>query len=57
MGVVNKEGREVIPLEYDRIDSWDDSIYVKKDKKWGCMNKEGEIVIPIKFGKKDRRKD
>lgn len=46
-GILNNEGKEIIPCIYDYIDTnpWSDLIEVKKDEKIGFVNFEGKEVI------------
>lgn len=49
-GFVNKKGEEVVPLKYDKVESFSEGMAkVYKDGKYGFINKNGEFIIPMKF--------
>ncbi len=51
-GILNNEGEEIVPFEYEDIVSLSFSgglIGIKKNGKWGFINRNGETVIPIKY--------
>jgi hypothetical protein len=48
-GVVNKAGKEIVPLAYSTISLVDGYLYFEKDGKWGVMNSSGTIIIPAQF--------
>ncbi len=49
-GMVNFDGKIIIPCEYDTIYSPINGIIrCKKNKKWGCLNEKNEIIIPFEF--------
>lgn len=45
-GVINKSGVQLIPMNYDLIRVESETIFGKKDNKWGLFSKEGTILIP-----------
>ena len=46
-GVINTEGKEVVPCIYDMVNSFHDELAaVCKNDKWGYVNTKGELVIP-----------
>lgn len=46
-GVINTEGKEVVPCIYDMVNSFhDDLAAVCKNDKWGYVNTKGELIIP-----------
>ena len=46
--------REVIPLQYDHIDSFDEGLArVKVNDKWGFIDKKGKEVIPLQYDRVD----
>ena len=49
-GVINTEGKEVVPLKYDDVDYFSEGLAaVKLNGKWGFVDKEGKEVIPLKY--------
>ncbi len=50
-GYIDKNGNEVIPLEYDMASNFAKKNYakVKKDGKWGYINNKGKEIIPIEY--------
>lgn len=50
MGLIDREGREVIPPEYDDL-SWDGSRYATVDKGGlhGCLDRMGQVVVPLEY--------
>lgn len=47
-GFINKYGKKIIPVNYDKIRSIDENLIVaKKGDKWGFINLENETVIPF----------
>ncbi len=50
-GYINKQGKVIIPLQYDfRLGTFHDGLaYVKKDGKYGFIDKNGKIIIPLKY--------
>ncbi len=50
-GVINKSGRLVIPLIYDRIDPfWSGVALAIKAKKYGVLNTAGKTIVPFNYG-------
>ena len=49
-GVINTEGKEVVPLKYDDVEYFHEGLAaVKLNGKWGFVDKEGKEVIPLKY--------
>lgn len=50
MGLIDREGREVIPPEYDDL-SWDGSRYATVDKggMHGCLDRMGRMAVPLEY--------
>ncbi len=51
-GLVDKENKQIIPLEYDEMDRFvypDKIIWAKKDNKWGALDYKGTLVIPFEY--------
>lgn len=50
MGLIDREGREVIPAEYDDL-SWDGSRYAYVDRggRHGCLDRTGRVVVPLEY--------
>lgn len=50
-GVVNTEGKEIVPLQYEEIDQTfgNNSIAVRQQEKWGLVDFEGKIIIPFMY--------
>ncbi|MFC0392653.1 WG repeat-containing protein, partial [Paenibacillus mendelii] len=49
-GYIDKEGKVVIPFEYDNTQLFTEGFAaVNKDDKWGFVNKKGEVVIPLEY--------
>ena len=47
-GVIDAEGRVIVPLEYDFVGNMsEDIIVVSKDGLYGCFDKDGKLVIPL----------
>ena len=50
MGYINKNGTEVIPLQYERAYNFNKGLApVKKSGRYGYINKRGQVVIPLKY--------
>lgn len=46
-GIINTEGKEVVPCIYDMVHPFNDGLaVVLKNDKWGYVNTKGELVIP-----------
>jgi len=54
-GFVDKVGKEVIPIKYDKINHGfhDGIISILKDRKWGYINSNNEIMIPFIYDEAD----
>ncbi len=50
MGLIDRDGRTVIPPEYDDL-SWDGSRYATVDKGGlhGCLDRTGRVVVPLEY--------
>ena len=50
-GALNRKGRLIIPIEYDRIDRYNDPqlIPVLKDFLWAVYNAAGQLIIPFEY--------
>lgn len=50
MGLIDREGRAVIPPEYDDL-SWDGSRYATVDKGGlhGCLDRTGRVAVPLEY--------
>lgn len=47
-GVLNVDGRVIVPVEYDYVGRMsEDIIIVKQEDKYGCFDKEGKLVTPV----------
>lgn len=51
-GIINKQGKEVISIQYEEIAEWGNSmIAVKQYDKWGYCNIAGQLTISCRFDK------
>ena len=48
-GVIDLNGKLIIPLQYDSIISLMDFFYVKKNNKWGALNNNGNTIVPLQY--------
>lgn len=51
-GLINLDGKQILPIEYDEISAIngiENSLKIKKDGKYGIANSEGTIVIENKY--------
>lgn len=49
-GVINTEGKEVVPCVYDLVGSFNEELAVVcKNDKWGFVNTKGELAIPCTY--------
>lgn len=49
-GVIDKNGKELIPITYDYVNyAYNNFFVVSKGNKWGLLNSRNKIVIPIKY--------
>lgn len=47
-GVVDSEGRIILPIEYDHIGEMQEDIIVAgKDWYYGCFDKQGNVIVPL----------
>lgn len=58
-GLMNEQGRLVIPCEYDALlyDGLSNLVWVKKNGKMGYINLQNQIVVPIVYDAVERIKD
>lgn len=53
-GVLNKDGKSITRLIYDRIDDYGfvcGRLAVRRNAKWGFINRKGQEVIPCIYDK------
>lgn len=48
-GVINSEGKEIIPFIYDKMDYFDKKLLVKATNKMGVISVDGRQIIPLSF--------
>lgn len=48
-GVINSEGKEIIPFIYDQMDYYDKKLLVKATNKMGVISVDGKQIIPLSF--------
>lgn len=50
-GIIDDNGKEIIPCQYDTITTFDDKdcAIVSIDGKYGMINKENDVVIPLNY--------
>lgn len=49
-GVVDAEGRIIVPLKYKYVGHMgDDMIIVNDGEKWGCYDKTGKQIVPLQY--------
>ena len=51
-GLINMEGVEVLPCEYDEISSMkglENTLLILKDGNYGVANEEGKVIIPTNY--------
>lgn len=49
-GVIGKDNKEVLAIEYDEISHLDNQFYLlEKGEKYGLANKAGTIVVPLEY--------
>lgn len=51
-GLINLDGKEVLPCEYDSISiikGIKNSLIVKKDDKIGLVNNDGTVIVPVEY--------
>ncbi len=50
MGILNKNGIEILPCQYDFIRDATENIFtLKKDGKWGYADISGNIIVPLEY--------
>ena len=54
VGVISRQGEEIIPCEYDEIDNYDSLFFVRKDNKWGAINHKGKILQDCIYSKEEK---
>lgn len=48
-GVINSEGKEIIPFIYDQMDYFDKKLLVKTINKMGVISVDGRQIIPLSY--------
>lgn len=49
-GVINTEGKEIVPCTYEMVSSFSDGMAcVCKNGKWGYVNENGELAVPCVY--------
>ena len=51
-GLINLDGQEILPFEYDSITTLKgikNSMLIKKDNKTGLVNSDGTIIVPVEY--------
>ena len=49
-GVIDNQGRLIVPLSYDRIVPWSNgALMVKKGDNCGVLGPDGRIIVPIEY--------
>lgn len=48
-GVINSEGKKIIPFIYDQMDYFDKKLLVKATNKMGVISVDGKQIIPLSF--------
>lgn len=48
-GVIDSEGKEIIPFIYDQMDYYDKKLLVKATNKMGVISVDGKQIIPLSF--------
>ena len=51
-GLINLDGTEILPCEYDSIETYKGArncLVLKKDTSYGIANTKGEIVVPVQY--------
>ena len=49
-GVLNVNGKVVVPIEYDYVGKMsDDMIVVSKEGHFGCFDKDGNLAVPLEY--------
>lgn len=51
-GVINREGKEIIPLLYDAVQDYSfrkELCWVKKEGRYGAIDESGNLIIPIVY--------
>lgn len=53
-GLVDKQGKEIVPVLYDHIYNFQNGFATMKDShgRWGVIDCHGDIVVPCKFDDK-----
>ncbi|PQJ32559.1 hypothetical protein BST92_11765 [Nonlabens arenilitoris] len=51
-GVIDEQGKIIIPIEYDDISDLKDGLFLaKKSNKWGMIDIKEQVVIPFEYNK------
>ena len=45
-GLIDAEGKIVLPIEYDKFDSTNSYNEIKRENKWGIIDSSGKICLP-----------
>ncbi|MCR9099459.1 MAG: WG repeat-containing protein [bacterium] len=54
-GILNDQGRIVLPATYDKIHPYQEGLYtIQENTKYGVVNEKGVIIVPVKYQKIDR---
>jgi hypothetical protein len=54
-GIINDQGRIVLPATYDKIHRYQEGLYtIQENTKYGVVNEKGVIIVPVKYQKLDR---
>jgi len=49
-GIVNEQGVEVVPCEYDHVNLFSEGLAgIEKNGLWGFVNEQGEVIIPFQY--------
>lgn len=51
-GLINLDGKEILPFEYDSITTLrgiKNSLIIKKENKTGLVNSDGTIIVPVEY--------
>ena len=48
-GLIDTDGKFILPLDFDRIVQHKDYVAVSKDNKWGLYSDNGKLILPIVY--------
>ena len=48
-GLIDKKGKEIIPMVYDDIKIAGERVFVRKNNKMGIVNRNGKEIVPIEY--------